>query len=141
MACHTYLPPQEVVPAAGHEVAMELNDRGRLLVGGQLGESVMEVQGRIVGSTDSAVTLSVSRTVLMAGSSAVWSGENVSVPREGVRTFRIREFSRSRTMVASGAFVLGLVVVGLGISLIGTGNGRPDGGGPCTTNCNGSIRQ
>src|SRR5690348_4205415 len=94
VACYTYEPMQEVAPVSGREVALDLNDRGRVLLGGQLGESVMQVQGRILGSTDSAVTLSVARTVLMQGSSVTWTGEQVVIPKEGVRGFRPREYSR-----------------------------------------------
>ncbi len=135
IACHTYRPMQEVVPASGREVAVELNDRGRVLVGGQLGESVLQVHGRIIASTDSAVTLSVARTVLLQGSTAVWTGETVTIPREGVRGFRVREYSRSRTVMLSVGIAVGLVILGGIINLAAGGNGKPDDGGGCTNNC------
>jgi len=128
VACHTYLPPQDVVPAAGHEIAVELNDRGRVLVGGQLGESVQVVQGRLIGSTDSTVTLSVNRTVLLRGSSAVWAGEQATIPREGVRGIRLRQFSKGRTVLLSIGIAVGLAVIGGVISLAGGGIGKSDGG-------------
>lgn len=134
-ACHTYTPSQDVVPASGREVAVELNDRGRALVGGQLGESVLQVRGRIIGSTDSEVTLSVTRTVLLQGSSVVWTGEQVVIPREGVRSFRLREFSRGRTAMLAIGITVFVAVVGAGISLLGGGNGRPIDGGGCTSGC------
>lgn len=131
VACHTYLPTQEAVPVSGREVAVELNDRGRVLVGGQLGESVQLVQGRLVASTDSTVTLSVNRTVLMRGSSVVWAGEQAMIPREGVRGFRLREFSRGRSVMLSVAVAVGLAIIGGAISLAGGGLGRGEpGGGP-----------
>lgn len=136
LACHSYLPAQDMVPVSGKEVAVQLNDRGRSLVGDRLGESVMQIEGRLIGSTDSEVTLSVSRTVMLQGSSAVWSGENVAIPREGVRSFRLREFSRGRTAVFSVALVAGIAILGGLISLVAGGNGRPGGDGICTVNCN-----
>ena len=135
-ACHTYLPPQEVVPASGKAVAVELNDRGRLLVGDRLGEAVVRVEGILVGSTDSEVTLNVSRTVMLQGSSAVWAGEAVVIPRAGVRSFRLREFSRGRTALLSVALVGGVALLAGLISLVAGGNGRPGGDGTCTTGCN-----
>ncbi|MFM8779951.1 MAG: hypothetical protein ACKOFO_00435, partial [Gemmatimonadota bacterium] len=81
--CHTYLPPQDQVPVLGREIAIELNDRGRLLVVPQLGEAVLRVQGTLVASTDSTVTMSVSRTVQLQGSSALWTGESVTIPVVG----------------------------------------------------------
>lgn len=135
VACHTYLPAQEVVPVAGKDVTVQLNDRGRSLVGDRLGESVVEVEGRLVASTDSDVTLSVSRTVMLRGASAVWAGEQVAIPREGVRSFRLREFSRGRTVLVSIVAVAGIAVLGGLISLLAGGNGRPDSSAGCTTDC------
>lgn len=136
MGCHAYLAPQEPVPASGRAIAIELNDRGRAMVGGQLGESVLQVQGQLIGSTDSAVTMSVARTVLMQGSSVVWSGERVVIPREGVRGYRVREFSRGRTVMLALGVIAGVAALGSLISLVAGGNGRPFDTGGCTSNCN-----
>lgn len=140
MACFTFQPLQEVVPVSGQVVAVELSDRGRLIVGGQLGESVHQVVGTIISSTDSAVTLSVARTILMKGSTVVWTGEQVAIPREGVRGYRIREFNRGRTVMLSVTVAVGLVLIGFGISLVGGGNGRTIDPGGCTSNCPPSLR-
>lgn len=136
IGCHTYLPLQDSPPLAGREVAVELNDRGRLLVGSRLGEAVLRVDGRIVSSSESEVTLSVSRTVLLQGSSVIWTGEEVTIPREGLRGFRVREFSRARTTFFTAGLVLlvGAVVAGFGV--IGVLGGGDDGDGRCTTDCN-----
>ncbi len=121
---------------AGREVAVELNDRGRLLVGSRMGEAVLRVDGRIVSSSETDVTLSVSRTVLLQGSSVVWTGEEVTIPREGLRGYRVREFSRARTVFLTAGLVLlvGAVVAGFGI--IGVLGGGNDDDGQCTTDCN-----
>ncbi len=131
--CHTLRPMQESVPAPRQSVAIELNDRGRVLVGGQMGESVLRVHGTLVASSDSEVTLSVARTELMQGSSVVWTGETVRIPREGIRGFRIREFSRGRTAIMTVAVVTGLVVIGGLLTLAVGGSGRPGDGGGCSS--------
>lgn len=136
MACHTYSPMQDVAPVAGRAVALELNDRGRVLVGGQLGESVMTVEGLMVGSTDSAVTLRVSRTVMLQGSQITWNGEQVAIPRDGVRGFRTRSFSRGRTVLMAVAVVTGLALIGAALSLAVGGLGRDDPPGTCPPDCN-----
>ncbi len=124
------------MPASGKEVAVELNDRGRLLVGDRLGESVARVEGRMLGSTDSAVTLSVTRLVMLQGSSALWAGEQVDIPVEGVRSFRLREFSRGRSVMLAVAAVAGIALFGGILSVVGGGNKGPPGDGTCTINCN-----
>ncbi len=136
MGCHAYVAPQQSVPASGRAISVELNDRGRGLVGGQLGESVLHIQGQLIGSTDSEVTLSVARTVSLQGSSVVWSGERVVIPREGIGRFRVREFSRGRTMLLAAGVIAGVLALGSLISLAAGGNGRPFDTGGCTSNCN-----
>jgi len=133
--CHTYLPPQDQVPVSGREIAVELNDRGRLLVVPQLGESVLRVHGTLVASTDSTVTMSVSRTVQLQGSSALWTGESVTIPVTGVRGFRLREFSQKRSVAMAVGVAGALAVVAPRLKIVGGGNGRPDEV-LCTSSCN-----
>jgi len=132
--CHTYLPPQDQVPVTGREIAVELNDRGRLLVVPQLGESVLRVHGTLVASTDSTVTMSVSRTVQLQGSSALWTGESVTIPVTGVRGFRLREFSQKRSVAMAVGVAGALAVVAPRLKIVGSGNGRPDEV-ICTSSC------
>jgi hypothetical protein len=132
--CHTYLPPQDQVPVTGREIAVELNDRGRLLVVPQLGESVLRVHGTLVASTDSTVTMSVSRTVQLQGSSALWTGESVTIPVTGVRGFRLREFSQKRSVAMAVGVAGALAVVAPRLKIVGGGNGRPDEV-ICTSSC------
>ena len=133
--CHTYLPPQDQVPVTGREIAVELNDRGRLLVVPQLGESVLRAHGTLVASTDSTVTMSVSRTVQLQGSSALWTGESVTIPVTGVRGFRLREFSQKRSVAMAVGVAGALAVVAPRLKIVGGGNGRPDEV-LCTSSCN-----
>lgn len=133
--CHAYLPPQDQVPVLGREIAIELNDRGRLLVVPQLGEAVLRVQGTLVASTDSTVTMSVSRTVQLQGSSALWTGESVTISVTGVRGFRLREFSQKRSVAMAVGVAGALAVVGPYLKILGGGNGRPDEV-LCTSSCN-----
>ena len=133
--CHTYLPPQDQVPVTGREIAVELNDRGRLLVVPQLGESVLRVHGTLIASSDSTVTMSVSRTVQLQGSSALWTGESVTIPVTGVRGFRLREFSQKRSVAMAVGVAGALAVVAPRLKIVGGGNGRPDEV-LCTSSCN-----
>ena len=133
LGCHTFLPLQELAPVSPSRVAVVLNDRGRALVGDRLGETIDRVEGVMIESSESAVTLQVSRTVSLQGWTAVWAGEEVVLPREGIRGFQARQFSRGRSTVLAMAAVVGLVVI-WGVSLLVGGGGRPGEGSPCT-NC------
>jgi hypothetical protein len=135
LGCHTYLPMQELVPVAGREVAVELNDRGRLMVAGQLGESVLRVDGMLVSTTDSMITMRVSRTVQVRGSTVVWTGESVQIPSAGVRGYRVREFSRGRTVALAVGIVGVLTFLATSLDLIGGGSEKPDPTDPCPPIC------
>lgn len=130
-ACHQYLPLQESVPQgrAGESIGVVLNDRGRLLVGDRLGESVDRVVGQLVSDTGSTITLSVSSTLSLRGSHSVWTGEEVSIPKEGIRGYQERQFSRGRTTALSLGLVLAMVAAAGVITLVAGGLGRGDGGG------------
>lgn len=135
MGCHVYLPVQESVPSLGQSVSVELNDRGRLMMSGRLGESVLRVEGMLVDSSETAVVLGVARTVQMQGSSVVWTGEQVTIPREGVRHFQRRQFSKSRSLMLTAGVVLvvGAVISGLSVLSVAGGRNPPDDN--CAPDC------
>jgi hypothetical protein len=136
IGCHTFLPMQETVPATGQVVTVVLNDRGRVLVGDKLGESIDRVQGELIAAAETAVDLRVMRTLTMQGSSAAWTGEEVLIPREGIRGFQTRQYSRGRSTALVVGMVVGLAVLGGLLSLVAGGNGKPGGNGGCTVDCN-----
>lgn len=127
--CHTFLPIQESVPEQGLIVGVVLNDRGRVLVGERLGETVDRVDGVLTASSETSITLSVTRTRSLRGTHAVWTGESVVIPREGIRGFQERQFSRGRSVLLSVAIVVGVALVAGLVSLAVGGFGRGDGGG------------
>jgi len=131
MGCYSYLPLQETVPATGQAVAITLNDRGRQLLGGRLGDLVERVDGSLVSSNETAVTVSVTRTKSLRGTVATWTGEEVEIVREGIRGFQQRQRSKGRTALLTVGLIAGVVLIAKGISLAVGGSGKGDGGGSC----------
>ena len=119
----------------GQSVSVELNDRGRLMMSDRLGEAVLRVEGMLVDSSETAVVLGVARTVQMQGSSVVWTGEQVAIPREGVRHFQRRQFSKSRTLMLTVGVVLVLGAVIGGLSVLGVDGGRNPPDDNCAPDC------
>lgn len=128
-ACHTFMPLQESVPERGLIIGVVLNDQGRSLVGDRLGESVDRVEGVLVSDSGSTITLNVTRTRSLRGTSAVWTGETVSIPRQGIRGFQERQYSRGRTALLVVGLIVGLAAVASVITLAAGGFGDNDGGG------------
>ena len=102
--CYTYTPLGVAVPAPGAEISLVLTDQGRVAAGGVLGPSADRVEGPLMGASDSAYLLRVTRVTDIRGIQSRWSAESVAVNRAWVATAYRRHFSRSRTYVIAGAF-------------------------------------
>lgn len=132
--CYQYVAVTAPAPAAGAQVSVGVTDRGRVALTETLGPEVRRVEGRVLEGHDTAVVLSVARVRhLSAGAVDQWAGERVSLSRDFVAEIRERRFSRSRTLLASGAAVAVLAVVSrIAIRGFGddSGSTRPGGGEP-----------
>jgi len=133
--CYSYLPIQETAPSAGQAVAVILSDEGRQLVRGRLGELVERVDGTLLSVSDAAITMSVTRTLSLRGVESIWAGEQVEIPRVGIRGFRERQLSRSRTTFLTVGLIVGVAALISGLTLAVGGTGRPDDGVPCPPLC------
>lgn len=140
--CYTYLPVQAEVPAQVREVAVVLNDRGRVQMGDGLGPMVDRVEGVVEAQDSAKVRLRVNRVLYLQGNSAIWSGESLDIPRDGILGFRGRQLSKARSWALAAGVAGAVIVTALSFSLDLFGDGKTDP--PCTgPSCgeNPSIRQ
>jgi hypothetical protein len=103
---------------------LDVNDAGRLALGGSMGAEIDQVEGRLLERTDSEYVLSVTSVRFLRGGNQVWTGETVRIKSEHVATTYTRQFSRPRTIAiaAVGGGALAYVVTR---SLIGSGQDEP----------------
>lgn len=122
--CYTLQPARGVTPAVGSRVALDVNDAGRLALGGSMGPEIDQVEGRLLERTDSEYVLSVSSVRFLRGGQQTWTGETVRIKSEHVAATYTRQFSRSRTvaLAAVGGGALAFVVTR---SLVGSGEDDP----------------
>ncbi len=135
VGCYSYLPVQDTPPAAGQHVGITLNDRGRQLAGERLGPDADRIDGILVSSSETTVTVSVNRVKSLRGSSSIWAGEQVEIPREGVRGFQERQLSRGRTAMLTVGLVVGAIAIASLITLTVGGSGTRDFRGLCPPDC------
>ena len=126
--CYVYT-PVAAPPAPGSRLLLELNDRGRVGLGGSIGPSASSVEGMLQADADSAYSLKVVSVSYLNGQRNTWSGEPIVVSRDFVRDVRSRQFSRTRTVLAAGALVVGTVLFIVTRGLIGGGSGGKEGDG------------
>jgi len=126
--CYTQAPVDlSMTSPTNADVAVELNDRGRYELKGSIGESPKRVEGRLLGMSDSTLTVAVQNVISIGGGRATWAGESVQLPRTGVSEVSQRKFSRTRTFLAVAAIVGAVVAIFVGTDLIG-GGGNGSGG-------------
>ena len=129
-ACYVYT-PVAAPPVQGSQLLLDLNDRGRVGLGGQIGASGKSVEGLLQPSPDSIFNLKVVSVSYLNGQRNQWTGEALSVSRDFVRDVRARQFSRSRTALTVGGIAAAAVAFIVTRGLIGGGSpGRDGGGGP-----------
>ncbi len=125
-ACYTSVPVAGASTMPAGLVTIQVNERGRLLVGNKLGSLVDKVVGRIVRADSVNIEVAVETAEDVRGSMARWGGERFTIPREGIGTMAEKKVSRWRT-----ALLLGGVVVGIVVALL-TINGSSFGGNGTT---------
>jgi len=121
--------PEGVLPPAGAEMAFDINDAGRVALGGSMGPAIARIEGRLVGRDSSAYIVAVREITLLNGGDQTWSGERVQLKTEYVTEHYERRLSRGRS-IAMGAAGIGLIAIIGSRSILPGGN--PDDGRPPT---------
>jgi len=124
--CYTYrYAPEHLTP--GTQVAIDLNDAGRVQMGNNVGPEVARIEGALAAVSDSEMTLRVERTIDLRGQIQHWAGEQVLVHAGWYRLVLEKKFSRPRTVALVGSLTAGFVAFMASRGLIGFGNGGDTG--------------
>ena len=131
--CYRYVPVTATGPVAGTEIAVGINDQGRVALAGQVGPGAHRLRGRLTQATDSLFVISLTSVeYLGAPVAARWAGEALSVSRQYVSDIGERRLSRTRSWLTAGV-VVALAVAVSTIAIVGFGNDggsdRPPNGG------------
>lgn len=122
-ACYVTTPvPSAPAPAPGTKLHVELTDAGSASLAQYLGPNVNYVDGRLLGQSDTAMSLSVSGLTFRSGQEQYWKGENVSLPHSAIATIQQKKVSWWRSGLLAGGIIAGLTSIGL---VAGTSSGGP----------------
>jgi len=125
--CYSLQPVSSSTLQVGTKVAFDVNDAGRVGLGGTIGPEVGRIDGLLVGRENGDYFVAVSGVQLLRGGQQVWSGERVGIKSEYVGTVYERRFHKGRTIALSAAVVGGIVAVVVTRDLFGLGTtGRPE---------------
>jgi hypothetical protein len=138
LACYTLKPVQGgVIPTIGSRIAVDINDQGRVALGGLMGPEIRQIEGRLVRNETAEIEVAVSMVRMLRGGEQTWTDEKVRVSKEHISMYYEKELSRGRTVAASAAGV-GLIVIFLGKGIAGFVSGDEDASPPDTSN---SVRR
>ena len=122
--CYTLQPARGVVPQIGTAMAFDINDAGRVALGGSMGPEIAQIEGRLLDRDSADYIVAVSGLKLLRGGEQIWRGERVRIKSDYVSSLYERRFSASRS-IAMGAAGVGIIAILAGRSIIGLGGPHP----------------
>lgn len=124
-ACYT-LTPGRGEPQVGTKVGFDVNDAGRVGLGGALGPEVVHIQGQLLSKDSAGYLLAISGVRLINGGEQVWNGEQVRVNSGFVGNTYERRFSLGRSIGFGALGIGGFAAFLAGRSLLGSGQSAGD---------------
>jgi hypothetical protein len=123
VGCYSLQPTMTPAPQlVGKVVGLDINDAGRAALGGSMGPSIKQVEGRLVQRDSGEFIVAVDALHLFEGGEQVWHGETVHIKSEYVSSLSERRFSPGRSAVLAAAGV-GAIAFLASRSLLGLGTG------------------
>ena len=122
LGCYTLQPTVGVTSDLGVRVAFDINDVGRVALGGAMGPEIDQIEGRLVERSADDYMVAVSGVRLLRGGYQVWSGERVRINSSYVKSSYVRKFSRTRSAILGSVLAGGFVAFMVSRGLIGAGD-------------------
>lgn len=110
-ACYTLEPVRGSTPPLGTRIALDVNDQGRVALGGSMGPEIDRVEGRLLEHDNGEYLLGVTSVSLLRGGVQMWNGEQVVVKPEFVSSVYERRFDKVRSGLLAAAIVGGVVAI------------------------------
>lgn len=120
--CYTLQPTGTVNADVGTRVAFDVNDQGRVALGGSMGPEIDQIEGRLVQRDTSDYVVAVTAVHLLRGGEQIWTGEQVHIKSAYVNQIYTRQFNSGRTIVLSA---IGIAAVGLFVTRSLNPGGNP----------------
>ena len=130
--CYESVPIQLNQVQPGTKIRVTLTDAGTDSLARYLGPGVLTVDGKLISTTDTKLSLGVSSVAMRGGQDQYWKGETVAIPRSELATVQQRRINKPKSLLLGGALIAALaslrltgVVGGNSQSGHGTGPGGP----------------
>ena len=105
--------PAVRVPELGTVVALDINDAGRVALGGMIGPEIGQIEGRLISSENGEYLVAVTSVRYLRGGEQIWAGERVRVSKDYVWNTYERKFNKGRTIVLGATVAAGIAAIAL----------------------------
>lgn len=126
--CYTFQPAGQATAIPGSVIALDINDRGRVALGGTIGPEIARIEGSVVSMDTSEYVLHVTGVQFLRGGEQSWRGEMVHIKTDYVGSRYERHFSTVRSALL-GAVAVGAIAIVAAKGLSGLGTGDQPGSG------------
>jgi hypothetical protein len=117
--CYVLQPATAAEPKVGEQLAFDINDLGRVHLGGAVGPEIERIEGRLLEAPNGGYEVGVTAVHTLRGGVQVWSGERVHLDKGHIRQVYERKFSRGRTAAMSLAtLAVAVAVFGKGFDVL-----------------------
>jgi hypothetical protein len=124
--CYT-LQPVRGTPEPGTQLAFDVNDAGRVALGGSVGPEISQIEGRLIQRDNGEYLLGVTSVAMLRGGVQVWKGEQVRIKPEYVGNVYTRQLDKTRSALLGVALAAGTaLVVTSAANLLGSSDDTPD---------------
>lgn len=123
--CYTHVPLQGRDPAPSTRVVVRLTPAGTEEMARQVGPRVVSIEGDVTAVREGGVQVLARGTTDQAGSTTIWNGEQVEIPRAAIAGMDTRTLSRSRSVLIAGAIVAAALIVASAFGLTGSSDNGP----------------
>ena len=131
--CYSYVAVPASQETSGRELRVTLADGSAGDLARYLGPRAASLEGKLVDRTDTSLTVSVTTVTRTSGVEETWPGDDVVLPRAAIATVQTQRISKSRSILATAAIVVGAGLVAAAIKAgadVNKGPTRvPSGGG------------
>ncbi|MGH7604595.1 MAG: hypothetical protein ACRENK_11440 [Gemmatimonadaceae bacterium] len=130
VSCQRYVALQAAPVSAGSDVRVNLAADAGAISFSRIGSGVRQVEGRVVGTSDSTLMIGVAGVTRLNGLEEAWNGDTVIFQRSEIQGVEEKRISASRTLLSLGGLVAGGIVAHAGLrGGTSTVAGQPPTGG------------
>jgi hypothetical protein len=121
------VPSTAAETSPGAELRLHLTEAGAARLAPVLGPQALTLEGRVLGSSDTALVLAVTGLTRQGSSATSWAGDSVAVPRDAIAGTERRVLDRGRTVAT---IAVGIAAAALTGRLARGAGGTNQGGDP-----------